>query len=205
MHDTQPNTDQLLNLASEGDGSATQQLLDRYRPRLRGMIAVHLDQRISTRVDPSDVVQEALVEAFEKLPGYAKERTISFYPWLRQIAWQRLVKLHQRHITASRRTVEREDQAELPLPEDSVMQLADRIASSGTEPGQAFIKQEIKERVRTGLSELRHADRQVLVMRFLEHLSIKEISETLEVNQETIKKRYTRALERLGQILGDTP
>ena len=83
-----------------------------------------LDRRprvLLTRTAPFGVVQEALVEAFEKLPGYAKERTISFYPWLRQIAWQRLVKLHQRHITASRRTVEREDQAELPLSEDSVL------------------------------------------------------------------------------------
>lgn len=204
MDEPQPDTDLLLNRASAGDPSATQELLDRYRPRLRGMVAVHLDQRIQARIDPSDVVQEALAEAFEKLPGYAQQRTISFYPWLRQIAWQRLVKLHHKHLRATRRSVEREDRGELPLTEDSILQLADKFTSSLTEPGEALVKQEIRERVRAGLNELRYADREVLVMRYLEHLSIREISETLEVNLETVKKRHTRALERLERILGDT-
>ncbi len=204
MHDQQSDTDQLLNLASEGDPSATQELLDRYRPRLKGMVAVHLDQRVQARVDPSDVIQEALAEAFEKLPEYMQERAISFYPWLRRIAWQRLVKLHRRHLIASRRSVKREQGGKLPLPDDSLMQLATKFASSGTEPGDALVKQEMRERVRTALAELKHADREVLVMRYLEHLSIQEISETLEVNQEAIKKRHTRALERLERLLGDS-
>ena len=204
MHESQPDTDQLLNLVSEGDQFATQKLFDRYRPRLRGMVAVHLDQRIRMRVDPSDVVQEAFAEAFEKLPEYVQKRTISFYPWLRRIAWQRLVKLHEIHIEATRRSVEREDHCELPLPEDSVMQLAEKFAASDTEPGQALVKQEIRERVRAALDELPYSDREVLVMRYLEHLTINEISETLEVNQEAVKKRHLRALERLERVLGDS-
>ena len=76
MHDSQFDTDQLLNRASAGDPSATQELLDRYRSRLRGMVAVHLDQRISARVDPSDVVQEALAEARLARTGLGRNR-----PW----------------------------------------------------------------------------------------------------------------------------
>lgn len=204
MHDQQPDTDQLLDLISAGDESATQLLFDRYRPRLRGMVAVHLDHRLRPRIDPSDVVQEAMAEAFEKLPEYNQQRAVSFYPWLRRIAWQRLVKLHRRHLKASRRSVEREDGAELQLPDDSVMQLANRFAASTTDPGQALVREEMRERVRTALDELSYTDREVLVLRYLEHLSIKEISETLEINQETAKKRHTRALERLERILGDT-
>lgn len=204
MHDQQPDTDQLLDLISAGDESATQLLFDRYRPRLRGMVAVHLDHRLRPRIDPSDVVQEAMAEAFEKLPEYNQQRAVSFYPWLRRIAWQRLVKLHRRHLKASRRSVEREDGAELQLPDDSVMQLANRFAASTTDPGQALVREEMRERVRTALDELSYTDREVLVLRYLEHLSVKEISETLEINQETAKKRHTRALERLERILGDT-
>ena len=109
MPDPQPDTDQLLGRAASGDSSAIQELLDLHRRRLRRMVAVHLDPRISARVDPSDVVQEALVEAYQRLPAYARDRTISFYPWLRQIAWQRLVKLQEKHLTAARRSVEREE------------------------------------------------------------------------------------------------
>ncbi len=204
MHEQQPDTDLLLNLASAGDQAATQKLFDRFRPRLRGMVAVHLDKRISARIDPSDVIQEAFAEAFEKLPDYVQQRTVSFYPWLRRIAWQRLVKLHETHLEATRRSVKLENPGAMPLPDDSLMQLAGQLASSGTEPGQALVKQEMRERVRAALEQLRHADREVLVMRYLEHLTIKEISETLEINQETVKKRHTRALERLERFLEDT-
>ncbi len=203
MHDQQPDTDQLLDRVSAGDQSATQVLFERYRKRLNGMVAVHLDRRVRTRLDPSDVVQETFAEAFKKLPGYVRDRNIAFYPWLRRIAWQRLVKLHEKHLQATRRSVQREDGA-MSLPDDSIMQLANQLACSGTEPGQAIVKQEMRERVRTALEELRHADREVLVMRYLEHLSIQEISETLEVSKEAVKKRHFRALERLERILGDT-
>ena len=203
MHESQSDTDQLLKLACAGDQSATQELLDRFRPRLRGMVAMHLDRRLSARIDPSDVVQEALADAFQRLPEYANSRTISFYPWLRQIAWQRLVKLHRKHLITVRRSVKREDQPEITLPDDSVQRLVDKFVSSGDGPFQRLLAKELQERVRTALDDLRHTDREILVMRYLEHMSITEISETLDEKLTTVKKRHTRALERLQRILGD--
>src|SRR3954471_16121196 len=102
-----PDTDQLLASASRGDVSARGRLLERCRPRLKRMVAVRLDRRLSARVDPSDVVPEAPAEAYEKLPEYCQTRPVSFYPWIRQIAWQRLLKLHRRHLAADRRSVDR--------------------------------------------------------------------------------------------------
>jgi RNA polymerase sigma-70 factor (ECF subfamily) len=203
MPEPTPDTDQLFERTAAGDHSAAQELLIRFRPRLRRMVAVHLDQRISARVDPSDVVQEALAEAFQRLPEYIQKRTISFYPWLRQIAWQRLVKLHRRHLAAARRSVHREGDANVPLPDESVQELADRLAAGGTEPGQKLIRKEMRERVRAALDELRHADRTLLVMRYLEHMTLKEIGEALQTTTAAIKKRHTRALVRLEQLLSD--
>jgi RNA polymerase sigma-70 factor (ECF subfamily) len=205
MSDPQLDTDQLLARAASGDQSAIQELLDLHRLRLRRMVAVNIDPRVSARFDPSDVVQEALVEAYQRLPAYARDRTISFYPWLRQIAWQRLVKLQQKHLMAARRSVTREEAGEFVLPDDSVQQLAHRLASSAMELGSRLVKQEMQQRVRAALEELRASDREVLVMRYLEHMSIAEISETLELNLNTVKKRHTRALERLRHLLGDEP
>ncbi len=95
MSEPESDTELLLEKSAAGDSSAAQTLLARCQPRLRRMVVAHLDQRISARVDPSDVVQETLTEAFQRLPAYAREPAISFYPWLRQIAWQRLIKLHR--------------------------------------------------------------------------------------------------------------
>ena len=80
---TIPDTDQLLKMAERGEDDAREKLLTRHRGRLRQMIAVRLDRRVAARIDPSDVVQEALAEAADKLPGYLRDRPLAFYPWLR--------------------------------------------------------------------------------------------------------------------------
>ena len=59
----QPDTDELLEWAGTGDRTARQELLARNRGRLRQMVALRIDRRMAARVDPADVVQEALAEA----------------------------------------------------------------------------------------------------------------------------------------------
>src|SRR5262245_15642970 len=104
------DTEDLIARASGGDPSACQQLLARHRERLRRMVAVRLDRRLAARLDPSDVVQEALLQAAQQLAGYLRERPLPLYPWLRRIAWEHLLKTHQRHITAQKRSTTREQQ-----------------------------------------------------------------------------------------------
>src|SRR6476620_6151345 len=97
MTTAESDTDELLRRISQGDTPARERLLDRQRLRLRQMIAVRLDRRLLARLDPSDVVQEVLLDAHRQLDDYLRQRPMPFYPWLRQLAWQRLVKLQQHH------------------------------------------------------------------------------------------------------------
>ena len=101
-------TEDLLHPAAGGDQIALAQLLDRHRQPLRRMIAVRLDRRLSARLDPSDVVQEALADAVRKLDQYARERPLPFYPWLRQLAADRLALAHRSHIKVAARSVRSE-------------------------------------------------------------------------------------------------
>ena len=48
------------------------------------------------------------------LPGYVQEQPMPFYPWLRQLALQRLIDLQRKHLGAERRSVRREESL-LPL------------------------------------------------------------------------------------------
>lgn len=66
----QPDTEVLLERARTGDQSVGQQLLARHRARLRQMVALRIDRRMAARVDPSDVVQEALADAAQSLSDY---------------------------------------------------------------------------------------------------------------------------------------
>jgi RNA polymerase sigma-70 factor (ECF subfamily) len=194
------DTNQLLDRAAAGDHSARDQLLERHRKKLKRMVAVRLDRRLAARVDPSDVVQEALADAARRLDDYLRERPMPYYPWLRRLAWDRLDKAHRRH-TAGRRSVEREEPP--PLPNESALKLAERLLSAGTDPARAALNKERRQRVRALLAELPAGDREVLVLRFLEKLSTAEAAAVLGISPGAVRLRLMRALERLRHHLDD--
>jgi RNA polymerase sigma-70 factor, ECF subfamily len=195
-------TDELIERAGQGDRLAREELLVRHQARLRQMIAVRMDRRLGARLDPSDVVQEVFADACQKLSDYLQKRPLPFYPWLRQLAWERLVKLHQRHIQAQRRSTSREQHA-LALPDESAMALAKRLLASESSPSWKVMREEVRCRVQAALAQLAERDREVLVMRYLEQLSTREIAAVLEITEGAVKTRHLRALERLRRLLGD--
>ena len=197
---TIPDTEQLLEMAERGEDDAREKLLTRHRGRLRQMIAVRLDRRVAARIDPSDVVQEALAEAADKLPGYLRDRPLAFYPWLRRLAWERLVKLHQYHLHAQRRSTLREVPA---FPDESAMELMQRLSTSGTSPSRHFARKELKARMSAAMASLPERDREVLVMRYLEQLTNPEIAAALGVSEGAVKARHLRAITRIRKLLGE--
>src|SRR5215467_14124876 len=154
MTRARPDTEELLQRASAGDTAARQQLLLRHQQRLRQMVAVRIDRRLAARVDPSDLVQEVLMDAHEKLSDYLRKRPLPFYPWLRRLAWERLVQLHRRHIKTRMRSVTREEPGGLGLPDESALELAGRVAASGPSPSNRLTREEEQARVQAVLTQL---------------------------------------------------
>jgi RNA polymerase sigma-70 factor (ECF subfamily) len=200
MATVEPSTDELLGRAGCGDRDAREQLLERHRRRLVQMVAVRLDERLKARLDPSDVVQEALMDADRDLSDFLRERPVPYYVWLRQLTWQRLVKLHQHH-QAGKRQVSREQQA--ALSGESAAILARRLLRSGASPSNLLVRKELRRRVQEALNQLAERDREVLVLRYLEGLSTKETAAVLGIREGAAKVRHLRALERLRGFLGD--
>ncbi|HUE72652.1 MAG TPA: sigma-70 family RNA polymerase sigma factor [Pirellulaceae bacterium] len=201
-----PDTEELLRRAADGRGSAVEELFDRHRPRLRQMIAVWIDPRLSPRLDPSDVVQDTLVEAHGSLADFLRKRPLPFYPWLRQMAWNRLVDLHRRHLLAGRRSISREDPRGMAISDQSMERLSRKLTASHADPARRMIRKELAQRVRTALDRLPAAAREILVLRHMEQLSVKEIAVILGIAEGTAKSRHFRALEQLRHLLaGDRP
>jgi RNA polymerase sigma-70 factor, ECF subfamily len=196
------DTDALLRSAGLGDPAARTELLARHRDRLRRMVAVRIDRRLAARVDPSDVVQEALADAALGLSGYLRDRPLPFYPWLRQVAWLRLVQLYRHHVVAQRRSVDREVPAEPPIADASAQLLAAAcLAADGSTPSRALIREELLGRVHAALARLDPRDREVLVMRHLEGMSSAEVGAVLLINEGAVRARLVRALKRLRGLL----
>jgi RNA polymerase sigma-70 factor (ECF subfamily) len=196
-----PDTDELLRRSQAGDRHARGALLERHRQRLLRLVAQRLDRRLAARLDPSDVVQEALAEADRRLDDYLRDRPLPFYPWLRQLACDRLADAHRRHVRAGSRTVTREDAGPLGLPDGSALRLADRLLASGACPSEAARREELRQRVRAALEALAEADREVLALRYLEQLAAREVGAALGLSEAAAKKRALRALQRLRALL----
>lgn len=203
MHTSDPDTEELVRLAGAGDAAAVDVLFQRNRNRLSQMIRLRMDPRMRGRIDPSDVIQETLVAASQRLPRYATERPLPFYPWLRQIAWEKLVHLHDRHLRASKRSVAREQFFRPGISDESALELAHRLVGTTSSPSADAVRQEVRERVRQSLEELSADDREVLLLRYLEQMSSKEIGAILDVSEAAVNMRHMRALERMRRVLSE--
>jgi RNA polymerase sigma-70 factor (ECF subfamily) len=191
------DTRRLLDRAAAGDPTAFGELLDQYRDFLRLVVRLRMHPRLRARVDPSDVVQEAQLDALRRLPDYLDRRPMPFRLWLRKTVQERLLKVHRWHLEAGRRTAERE----VPLPDESSLLLATRLLARGSAPDRRLDRSETVRLVRRAVAGLPEADREVLLMRNFEGLSNQEVAYLLGLDAATASKRHGRALLRLRQVL----
>jgi len=195
-------TPQLIEQVLRGDQRALGELLGRHRERLRRMVVLRLDRRLQGRVDPSDVIQEACLDAARRLPEYQQNPTMPFFVWLRFLVGQRLVDEHRRHLGAAARDVGREISLYRgALPETSSAALAAHLLGRLTTPSQAAVRAERKIRLQDALNSLDPIDREVLALRHFEELSNAEAAAVLGLDKSAASKRYARALIRLKDTL----
>jgi RNA polymerase sigma-70 factor (ECF subfamily) len=197
---------EMIARAVAGDSEAWHHLVTEHRERLRRMVALRLDPRLRGRVDPSDIIQETLLEATRQLGDYQRDPPLPFYLWLRQLAGTRLAKAHRHHLGTHRRDVRRE--VVLPgsdVPGVSSAALAEHLASRDNRPSEAAAHAELRHQLETLLDQLDPMDREVLALRHFEQLHHAEAARVLGLTEAAASKRYLRALERLRERLASSP
>jgi RNA polymerase sigma-70 factor (ECF subfamily) len=159
-----------------------------------------MDRRLAPRVDASDILQEAYLEAFRRLPKYLKQQKMPFYLWLRWIAREKVLAFHRRHLGADKRALDHE----VPnMPVDSSARFVSTIAGRGPTPSQNLAKAELAECLRSALGELDEKGREIILWRHFEQLTARETAELLQITEAAAIKRYIRALARLRMLLLD--
>ena len=193
-------TGSLINRAREGDRAAFEALFERHRGRLLKAIAMRMDRRVAARVDASDVLQEAYLEAFKRLPKYLEREGMPFYLWLHWIARDKVIRLHRRHLGAEKRTVRHE----VPLmPVNSSAEFVSGLIGRLPSPSQELANAELAEQLRTALGQLNGDERDLILWRHFEQLSARDMAMLLGITEAAANKRYIRALELLRKILKD--
>lgn len=195
-----------LKRAGEGDQAAWRQVLAPHRERLRRMVALRLDQRLRGRIDPSDVLQEAFLQAAVALPKFLEQPEQPVFLWLRWLTGMSLQLIHRRHLGVQARDAGREVQLlDRPWPEATSAALAAQLLGRDTRPSVAAIRAERQRRLQEALNTMDPVDREVLVLRHFEDLTNAEVARELRLGESAASKRYIRALHRLKQILASLP
>jgi RNA polymerase sigma-70 factor (ECF subfamily) len=187
----------LLEQVREGDRGALDQLLARHRSYLLEVVELRMDHSMRARIDPSDVVQEAQLEAARRIAEFIDRAPMPFHIWLRQTAYENLVRLRRQHVEADCRSV----RSEIPLPDSSSAMLARKIFGRELNPSQQAIEQELARRLRQALAQLPEYDAEVLLLRNLEGLTNEEAAQVLGIDPSATSKRYGRAILKLRKLL----
>ena len=154
---------------------AFETLVDRHQQWLVRLL-MHL---LGNQSDAEDVAQEAFVRAFLAIDDCTRPE--GFRAWLRVIA-RRLAFNHRRD--ARTRT----------MYQDKAGQMAARTAAS---PGGAVEGRQILE---LALSQISYAYREIMVLRFVEELPLRDIAAVLEIGESAAKMRLSRARTEFEQV-----
>src|SRR5262245_7507639 len=202
MWPTTDDTQRLLDDAKTGDASAVDRLLGEFREPLRRVINLRLDPVLARRVDASDIVQDVLVEANQRLTEYLKNPVMPFHLWLRHLAQDRIIDTHRRHRQAQRRSIDKEQPIQRPAwADESSVQLVAQLVDAEQTPASAAIHQELQRRLNDALARLDEDDREVIPTRQHEPLSNQDVAAALELTEAAAQMRYLRALRKLRAVL----
>ncbi len=198
--------DDLLCRARAGDPRALAALFDRYRGRLRHMVRLRLDRRLAGRLDASDVLQEAYLEADKRFAEYLRDPAIPFFLWLRLVTGQKLTDLHRHHLGVEMRDAGMEVSLRRgAMPQASSISLVELLLGRLTSPTRAAQRAEMQLQLQEALNRMDPIDREVLVLRHFEELSNAETAQALGLAKTAASNRYIRALKRLKDVLGGCP
>jgi len=208
MADGAPEVEELLRRAAAGDSLAWGALLTTHQERLARMVTFRMDPRLSARLDPHDIVQEAFVEASEHRGDYFRTSPGPLFLWLRGVVVNKLRELHRHHLGTRMRDVKREraiDPAPATSLPDTTAAMCAQLTGGLTRPSVVAARNEIQARLSEGLDHMNPTDREILALRHFEQLSNSEAAELLGIQGDAAAKRYLRALSRLRQILSEMP
>lgn len=192
----------LVRRIRTGDRDALGQLFAIYRPRLWRMVTFRLHPGLQGRVDADDVLQDAWLNALERIEHFFDGDESSSFLWFRTIVIQTMIDLHRFHLGAQKRSTTREKSLGSGWASGSTSSsLAFHLSDSARSPSSNASHAELTRRLDSVLLGMNEVDREILALRHFEALSNSEVASLLNLSEQAASVRYIRALGRLKQIM----
>jgi len=171
-----------------GDSTAYRGLVEKYQGRVYSMVYGML----RNREDARDITQDAFVKAFKSLKSFRLEA--SFYTWLYRIAMNRAIDFTRKR---KRREVAGFDESIANKDEDGGIA---EIHHSDS-PSKSLERKQLYAKIMESLEKLPADQKQVILLRELEGLSYKEISEVMGIPEGTVMSRLFYARKKMQKLL----
>jgi len=179
--DESAQTTLLVEKASAGNRFAYEQLVNLFQEGIFRMVYY----RTHSTMDAEDITQDVFIQAFKhlsRLKGAEK-----FKSWLYSIAVNKVLDFHRkkrfRNLFGSLSDKESDEQT---YPE----------TADNPDAMDKLIKLDFWKQVKLLLDRLPPMEREVFTLRFMDHLSIKEISLVLKKGESTVKTHLYRSLQK---------
>ena len=200
---TEPSSDHsdetALSAAHQAkDAAHVEKLLAKHRPYLIRVVEMRMNPRINSRVDASDVVQEAQIEATRRMEEFLKGPEVPVKIWLRRLAIDRLIMAERKHLHAERRAIGREHQ-----PKKQSANIANLLVGGPVTPSRIVRQRDTADTLRSALDQLKASDREIIFMHLYEGLTSQESAAVLDIEPAAARKRLGRAIQRLRKVLDD--
>jgi RNA polymerase sigma-70 factor, ECF subfamily len=175
-------------------------MLEAQRPRLRVLAGIQVGRRLARKVDPSDIVQDALLRASRNIGQLRARRPEQVGAWLRRILASAVIDALRRYGLSRGR----DPQLERPLDEamGSPLGLDPALLSARSTPSQRAGRQEQLLLLRKWIGSLPEHYQQVLVMRHWDGLSFAEIAGRTGRSVDSARHLWVRALAELRRQSG---
>ena len=170
--------------------------LERFRAYLRLLARLQFDPRLRAKVDPSDLVQQTLVQAFRALDQFGGETDAELAAWLRRILARNLAHA-LRDLGRAKRDVAREQSLEQALAASSA-----RLAAGGPSPSEQAAFNDQALRLADALARLPEAQREALVLEHWQGWSLEDIGRRLDRSRAAVAGLIKRGVARLRELLG---
>jgi len=171
----------LVNQAREGNRSALAQLADQFHQEIFRMVFY----RVRSKVDAEDITQDVFLKAFQKISSV--KDAAKFRSWLFSIALNRIRDVQRKNRFRSLFKKEDENIESHPI---------EKTDSNQPEALEQVMRKDFWRQIVLILKKLPHTEREVFLLRFFDHLSIKEIAGVLKKNESTVKTHLYRALAK---------
>lgn len=180
-------------------GEADAGRLEGCRPYLGLLARLQIDPRLRGKIDPSDVVQQTLLNAHEKIEQFRGRTEAEWLAWVRQILAHNLAAAVRRYGTQAR-DLGRERSLEAGL-EQSSARIESWLAADQSSPSQQAVRHERLLHLAAGLGRLPADQREAIELHHLRGLPVAEVGQRMGRTRAAVVGLLFRGLRTLRQAL----